>query len=356
MGDVLKPVTSKMEESADMVQPPEIVDLEMEVVEQDLSQLKQDRPIPSNPIRIINTESTAIAHWNLKFDEVIKSIATVSSKVELLQRPRPIDQGTAPSCSKSTHRSLSSDDSPDLRLLFDNLKSVSEILDVPLIKSTFTADREHSKLRCRLCHKSLNSGIKLITDDDCTLIISERKIKQTRSFINFKRSIADHLKTNEHLTNSGQFRSSQQLTMQENSRNKKAGMTMALLVYQMVKTKDSYNSIEQRVTALHMMPGTYVGEINHSKAFPPVFVRTMRDVLLESLCTYLDAQKDYLGFIVPISVTADKDTSKHRARQVSSFQSFNQFLRSVWITHLDRMISASDCESLNNHRKRTWAT
>ena len=171
MGDVLKPVTSKMEESADMVQPPEIVDLEMEVVEQDLSQLKQDRPISSNPIQIINTESTAIAHWNLKFDEVIKSIATVSSKVELLQRPRPIDQGTAPSCSKSTHRSLSSDDSPDLRLLFDNLKSVSEILDVPLIKSTFTADREHSKLRCRLCHKSLNSGIKLITDDDCTLII-----------------------------------------------------------------------------------------------------------------------------------------------------------------------------------------
>ena len=144
--------------------------------------------------------------------------------------------------------------------------------------------------------------------------------------------------------------------MQENSRNKKAGMTMALLVYQMVKTKDSYNSIEQRVTALHMMPGTYVGEINHSKAFPPVFVRTMRDVLLKSLCTYLDAQKDYLGFIVPISVTADKDTSKHRARQVSSFQSFNQFLRSVWITHLDRMISASDCESLNNHRKTTWAT
>ena len=57
-----------------------------------------------------------------------------------------------------------------------------------------------------------------------------------------------------------------------------------------VKCKDSYNSIESRIAAYSLMPGNYMGEVNHSKAFPPAFVRTMAGLLQQGFCGYLTEQ------------------------------------------------------------------
>lgn len=95
-----------------------------------------------------------------------------------------------------------------------------------------------------------------------------------------------------------------------------ASITIGLLVYQGIKLNDSYRSFEDRVLTLHLTPGTVIGTQNHSRNFPPDMVRTMFDELRQDLVDHLGTLEKRLGFAVPFSITADKDTSKHRSRQV----------------------------------------
>lgn len=45
-------------------------------------------------------------------------------------------------------------------------------------------------------------------------------------------------------------------------------------------------------------------------------LKAMEAVLKESLINYIKEQDKYLGLVLPMSITADKDTSKHRSRNV----------------------------------------
>lgn len=94
-----------------------------------------------------------------------------------------------------------------------------------------------------------------------------------------------------------------------------AAKNLGLLVYTSILRGDSYSSYEDRVLMLKKM-GVFVGTTNHSQAFPPQFVKTCHNVLKTSIMSYMKLISSKLKFHIPFSITADKDTSKHRSRQV----------------------------------------
>ena len=108
-------------------------------------------------------------------------------------------------------------------------------------------------------------------------------------------------------------------TTRELTKEQLAAKNLGLLVYTSILRGDSYSSYEDRVLMLKKM-GVFVGTSNHSAAFPPQFVKACHKILTSSIVSYLKRTSENLKFQVPFSITADKDTSKHRSRQVRNMK------------------------------------
>ena len=198
-------------------------------------------------------------------------------------------------------------------LNLSKISCVSELLTNPDILRTYVYIP--GLFKCIFCH-NLNdeSGIgSPILDEYCYESNGKRTSKKFR---NCKRSLQVHLRSPCHKKNVSEYNEQDYYDKKKLAHQELAGITAGILMYQMVKSKDSYRSYEDRITALHLMPGTVVGDKNHSKETPPKFIRTMRDVLKKSMKEYISGLADHISFVTPISITADKDTSKHRSRQV----------------------------------------
>ena len=66
---------------------------------------------------------------------------------------------------------------------------------------------------------------------------------------------------------------------------------------------------------LHQM-GVYVGTANHSSEYPPAFVKRCYSVLKQSVISYMKHATTELGFSIPFSISADKDTSIDQGRSL----------------------------------------
>ena len=64
--------------------------------------------------------------------------------------------------------------------------------------------------------------------------------------------------------------------------------------------------------------GNYVGTINHSKSFPPAFLRSLYKVMLCRLRKWLTTPDAATGQLPPFAAAADKMTSLHRTGQMSA--------------------------------------
>lgn len=200
-----------------------------------------------------------------------------------------------------------------------NLRKVnclSELQSVPVIAREFAYIP--GLFKCIHCHNLEDeSGIESpLLDEYCYESSGKSKI-QTRKFRNCKRSLQAHLSSRSHIKNVSDSNEQDYYNKRRLAHEELAGFTAAILIYQMVKCKDSYRSYEDRITAVYLMPGATIGDKNLSRETPPKFIRTMGDVLKKSMRKYISGLSDHLSFLPPISVTADKDTSKHRARQVN---------------------------------------
>ena len=94
-------------------------------------------------------------------------------------------------------------------------------------------------------------------------------------------------------------------------------MNVGRIYYVGIKHQDSYRSMEDRIAAAKAM-GVEVGEVHHSRHHAADFVTTAYTVLVESVLKYFVEMSKKLGFPLPFGLTADKDTSKHRSRQVGT--------------------------------------
>ena len=139
-----------------------------------------------------------------------------------------------------------------LKLALGKAYTVSDCLLIPIVAGNFKL--VDGKLKCNNCHISSNSGLKCPSDSECTTEQPDGKLLRTKSFHNFKRSVWLHLETSEHLKSNSDDVIKLRLAKAAKTRNEIAGL---------VKNKDSYNSVEDRITAGFLTPVTYFGEQNH---------------------------------------------------------------------------------------------
>lgn len=215
---------------------------------------------------------------------------------------------TAKSCSSSD---LSQMKDKGLESIIHSSKTVDELLTIPAISSTFSLN--HGKLVCRFCHDGNKITGLVVPNDDV-----QSNGNQTRQFLNLKQTICCHLKNKTHNTKLEESTDEGRWLKHANSRNHLAQLNVGRLYYCSIKHQDSYRSTEDRITTAKSM-GIEVGEVGHSRHHAAEFVRHAYAVLSNSLLEYVEQTSKELGFPLPFGVTADKDTSKHRSRQVSYY-------------------------------------
>ena len=65
-----------------------------------------------------------------------------------------------------------------------------------------------------------------------------------------------------------------------------------------------------------MRNGAFCGNTNHSEKFPPAVLPHIAEAIKKRKILFLTIPLVQTGFRAPIKIVADKDTSKHRSRQL----------------------------------------
>ena len=81
------------------------------------------------------------------------------------------------------------------------------------------------------------------------------------------------------------------------------------------------------------LSGAEVGELNHSRKFPPAFRKHVFEVVHKRVTQYLQTPLIQTGFLLPVCLSTDKGTYKHRSRQLLSYLTImpggNNFLEAL---------------------------
>ena len=246
---------------------------------------------------------------------ILQEMATVRSQLDILVNQsrsecRAERSGRPPPTSAAA---AYPDEKKQRELLVNLSKSVVELLDLPFVNFAFKPSEDRARLLCKFCHveAKLKDGLTMPESD------TDDKGNQTRRFINLKHSVIVHLNSKSHQENSTVAADDKRWTAHASSRNTQAQMNIGRLYYVGIKHQDSYRSMEDRIAAAKAM-GVEVGEVRHSRHHAADFVATAYKVLVEAFQEYFVEMSDKLGFPLPFGITADKDTSKHRSRQVDT--------------------------------------
>ncbi|CAB4032571.1 Hypothetical predicted protein [Paramuricea clavata] len=137
----------------------------------------------------------------------------------------------------------------------------------------------------------------------------------SRQFRNLKTHLFDHLQTPTHLEKQKEITDVETGKQEFESRNRKVGMRCARTSYLLYKTARPYSEYEQLVT-LESHNGCDMGNINHSRKFPAQILPFIADETKARVKKFLCTPLVQTGFLPPVKVIADKDTKKHRTRQV----------------------------------------
>ena len=80
----------------------------------------------------------------------------------------------------------------------------------------------------------------------------------------------------------------------------------------------AFRSVEDRAVTATLM-GSDIGDKNHSRDVPARLIRIFDKLVISDIWDNINATEKILGFPLGIGITADKDTSHHRSRQVWVF-------------------------------------
>jgi hypothetical protein len=133
-------------------------------------------------------------------------------------------------------------------------------------------------------------------------------------------------------------------TNRELTKEQLEAKNLGLLVYTSILRGDSYSSYEDRVLMLKKM-GVFLGTSNHSAAFPPQFVKACFNILKGSIVSYSKYTSEKLKFHIPFSITVDKDTSKHRSRQVGT----RNITKKLYYSHCNAVLQTLSPDRLGEH-------
>ena len=137
----------------------------------------------------------------------------------------------------------------------------------------------------------------------------------SRQFINLKRSIRRHLETVGHLSCIENITQNVEKRKESNARNKLVGMRCMRICYLDYQKARPFTDYEDHV-ALNSLGEIDMGNINHSRMFSMKFLPFVANVIQNRVKGFLSGRMIQTGFKPPVKIIADKDTHKHRTRQL----------------------------------------
>ena len=226
----------------------------------------------------------------------------------------------------------------------DNARTISEII-------TACPEFEHitdkKYIKCKLCvdeaifnlnNEASRQTIGVIKYNDESTQLRERTDLMDREFRNIKISVKKHLNSHIHKEHVMKIeKKSRDLKGRDDLRNNKAAaMRCARICYGLYRKGRPFTDYPEIVATI-VAGGTFMGEINHSKEFASTFLNSVANVVRDKVKHYLKSPLDQTGFKPPIKIVADKDTIKHRTRQIIALTKFfpeaDDLIQTLYVTH-----------------------
>ena len=225
------------------------------------------------------------------------------------------------------------------------LSKARSIVEVAECYSELKFLERMNMIYCDLCVDK--NKVEHLTEDDKVIgIIKTNGIDeprdendvQSRSFLNLKKKVTTHIATQIHKNNIQNLK-------QQNFTNKKdpasrnnsdAGMRCARICYELFKMGRPYTDYPEMV-ALFVKGGVFMGDTNHSTEYPAHFLKSVADVVRAKIKEVLNKPLKQTGHVRPCKVIADKDTTKHRTRQLicltTVFPEAKDLIQTIYIDH-----------------------
>ena len=202
----------------------------------------------------------------------------------------------------------------------DKSRSVKDLVDAFV---ELSHNEEKLFVSCIVCNppesttnvgtpKRPRPGVFFYTED---MLEEYQNNNMPRNFRNLKKSIKRHFSTTGHTlaikSAEAMFEENQKFV----SKTQDAGMRCGRWLYHIFSKGRPYSDYPDLI-ATDVMNGAYCGNINHSEKFPPAVLPHIAEAIKKRKVQFLTTPLVQTGFRVPIKIVADKDTRKHRTRQL----------------------------------------
>ena len=198
-------------------------------------------------------------------------------------------------------------------------KTVSKMIKrsrsmVDILEAGFEYDDKADIVTCVICEDrsteffySSEHGLEFEDDE-----------KLSREFVNLKSHIIRHLRTSKtHINALLEIEERERLSSELRSKNHQAGLNLGRICMKNYHLGRPYTDYEYDVLMLKKS-GAVVGELNHSRKFPPAFRASVCKAVNRRVVKFIKTPLDQTGFLPPVGISADKGTYKHRSRQFLS--------------------------------------
>ena len=141
-------------------------------------------------------------------------------------------------------------------------------------------------------------------------------INKTKRFFNLKNRVLQHVESQTHKEKELEKESIHDTKKRPDAVNKEeAAMRCARLSHELIKMGRPFSDYPELV-AIFVKNGLYMGDINHSTEFPANFLKSVASVVRSKIKETLSKKLKQTGHVRPCKIIADKDTTKHRTRQL----------------------------------------
>ena len=158
----------------------------------------------------------------------------------------------------------------------------------------------------------------------------------TEAFRNLKKSVKRHIESQTHKQKILELKQTTNTKGQEQKSEKEAGMRCARLCQVLYKKGRPFTDYPEMV-ALMVKNYVFMGDTNHSKEFPAKFISSVATVVRKKIREMLNKKLEQTQHVRPCKIVADKDTLKHRTRQLvcltTVFPEASEFIQTVYIDH-----------------------
>ena len=237
---------------------------------------------------------------------------------EILKLSLKIDGGEQIS-SCISHPDTLENTSQDIKSKDDIFQNTSNIKDIIKICPEFKFTG--NSFVCQVCHKESSQESALTFKEENLSILelnstgSQEKSPHTREFRNLISKLKRHIALDSHQSGLTEKEEDSKLTTLIQDTNYEIGMRCGRLVYNIVWSHRPYTDYEYLI-ATSYFNGCEVGELNHSRKFAVKFASYLAAEIENRLHYFLNTVQKQTGFKPPVCIIADKDTLKHRTRQI----------------------------------------